>query len=187
MRSGFIAASLFALIVALFATTFAHAAPAPLVIERLARVESPDPARLVAGGYDAAFESQPYAAIVPSREHDVWYRIRLTTDWDDPRPPVLAIFDPVGCAPTFTRRRNTRQRRAASTAKKATRASRVTRSSWSCRQRCAPTRRSMCASSPSARYRAASKCATCPSIASAISSARASTCCSLRSSSRRCS
>ena len=97
VRSDWIVASWLALIVALFAATPARAEPVPLVIERLgAAVATPDPARLVAGDYDAAFEPQPYAAIVPSREHDVWYRIRLTADWNDPRPPALAIFDPVG-------------------------------------------------------------------------------------------
>jgi diguanylate cyclase (GGDEF)-like protein len=97
VRSASILASLLAVIVALFAATVACAAPAPLVVERLgATVATPDPARLVAGAYDSEFEAQPYAAIVPSREHDVWYRIRLTTDWTDPRPPALAIFDPVG-------------------------------------------------------------------------------------------
>jgi diguanylate cyclase (GGDEF)-like protein len=97
VRSGFIVATLFAWMVALFAIGPAHAAPAPLTIERLGdSVATPDPARLVAGDYDASFEPQPYAAIVPSRAHDVWYRIRLTADWNDPRPPALAIFDPVG-------------------------------------------------------------------------------------------
>jgi hypothetical protein len=69
VRSGFIVASLLAWAAAVFAAPLACAAPAPLVIERLgASVATPDPARLVAGGYDAAFEAQPYAAIVPSRE-----------------------------------------------------------------------------------------------------------------------
>lgn len=102
MRSGFAVASLLALIVAFFAALPAHAASVPIVIERLgASVETPDPARVIAGDYDTAFEAQSYAAIVPSREHDVWYRIRLTVDWNDPRPPVLAIFDPVGLETDF--------------------------------------------------------------------------------------
>ena len=97
MRSANILASLLAAVVALFATDCARAAPAPLIIEELdASVESPVPADMIAGAYDADFKAQPYAAIVPSREHDVWYRIRLSADWNNPRPPVLAVFDPVG-------------------------------------------------------------------------------------------
>ena len=56
----------------------AHAAAVPLIVEQL------DPGigavrrdRVVAGAYDASFKSQSYAAVIPSREHGVWYRIRL--------------------------------------------------------------------------------------------------------------
>ena len=97
MRSAIILGTLLAVLVAVFATDCAWAAPVPLIVEQLdASVESPAPARMVAGAYDADFQAQPYAAIVPSRQHDVWYRIRLSSDWKNPRPPVLAVFDPVG-------------------------------------------------------------------------------------------
>ena len=97
MRSAIFLASLLAAFVAVFAAAPARAAPMPLIVERMdASTESPAPARIVAGAYDEDFKPQPYAAIVPSRERDVWYRIRLASDWKDPRPPALAVFDPVG-------------------------------------------------------------------------------------------
>jgi len=87
---------LFALI-AIFATASVCAAPAPLVVERLDADPGPDAAaRLIAGAYDADFKPQAYAALIPSREHGVWYRVRLAADWSSPRPPTLAVFDPSG-------------------------------------------------------------------------------------------
>lgn len=75
----------------------AHAAAVPLIVERLEPAnDSATAERVIAGAYDAGFKAQTYAAVIPSREHDVWYRIRLSADWKNPRPPALAIFDPVG-------------------------------------------------------------------------------------------
>ena len=97
MRSAIILVSLLAVFVAIVAATPARADPVPLIVERLeAGTDSPAPERVVAGAYDADFKAQSYAAVIPSRDHGVWYRIRLSSDWTDPRPPTLAVFDPVG-------------------------------------------------------------------------------------------
>jgi diguanylate cyclase (GGDEF)-like protein len=75
----------------------AYASPAPLVVERLdAEVAADAAGQIVAGAYDSAFKAQAYAALIPSRDHGVWYRVRLSSDWSYRAPPVLAIFDPVG-------------------------------------------------------------------------------------------
>jgi diguanylate cyclase (GGDEF)-like protein len=84
-----------AVLVAFFATGAARAAAVPLVVERL-DVAAASAERVVAGAYDAEFTPQSYAVIVPSREHEVWYRIGLSADWNGPRPAVLAVFDPAG-------------------------------------------------------------------------------------------
>ena len=97
MGSARFLATLLAVLGAAFAAGAARAAPVPLIIERLdAEAGTPEPARVVAGDLDARFRAQSYAALVPSREHDVWYRIRLAADWTAPRPPAFAVFDPVG-------------------------------------------------------------------------------------------
>jgi diguanylate cyclase (GGDEF)-like protein len=74
----------------------ASAETAPLIIEKLDAAHVDSPRRVVDGAYDAAFRAQSYAAIVPSRDGDVWYRIRVAQPWTDSRPAVLAIFDPMG-------------------------------------------------------------------------------------------
>jgi diguanylate cyclase (GGDEF)-like protein len=74
----------------------ARAQPVALVVERLDRDVADTAAQVVAGAYAAEFEPQPYAAIVPAREHAVWYRIRLAADWGDSGPPLLSIADPQG-------------------------------------------------------------------------------------------
>ncbi|HEV7491699.1 MAG TPA: hypothetical protein VGO25_12880, partial [Rhodanobacteraceae bacterium] len=98
MRSfSILAACVAAAFLAAIAASSAHAAVVPLIVEQLdAARESPPAERIVAGAYDSDFTAQSYAALIPSREHAVWYRIRLSTDWTDSRPPTLAIFDPVG-------------------------------------------------------------------------------------------
>jgi len=52
--------------------------------------------RLVSGAYDGKFTAQPYAAITPSPDHAVWYRVRIASDWRIKRPPLLSIADPQG-------------------------------------------------------------------------------------------
>lgn len=84
-------------LIAVLAATAARASPVPLIVERLAADPGPDAARrIAAGAYDEAFKPQAYAALIPSREHALWYRVRLAADWNGTRPPVLAVFDPVG-------------------------------------------------------------------------------------------
>lgn len=72
-------------------------AAAPILVERL-DVDVPEraAAAVIAGQYDDDFVAQPYAAFTPSRQHGVWYRVRLVADWTAPRPPVLSVFDPQG-------------------------------------------------------------------------------------------
>jgi len=83
--------------VALLAAMPARATTVPLIVEQLdPEIGAPAADRVIAGAYDASFKAQTYAALIPSREHGVWYRIRLSEDWKDTRPPALAIFDPVG-------------------------------------------------------------------------------------------
>jgi diguanylate cyclase (GGDEF)-like protein len=97
VRSANILRSLLAAFVAVVAASPARADPVPLIVERFdAGTESPAPERVVAGAYDADFKAQSYAAVIPSRDHGVWYRIRLSADWNNPRPPTFAVFDPVG-------------------------------------------------------------------------------------------
>ena len=103
MRSAIILGLLLtSVIVAVAATRLAHADAAPLIVERLDDAAGAPPAeRIVAGELDSAFKPQSYAAVIPSRDHAVWYRIRLSEDWDKPRPPALAVFDPVGLHAAF--------------------------------------------------------------------------------------
>ena len=97
MRSAFVLAWWLAVVVASLAAMRAHAATVPLIVEQLDPEIGALPAdRVVSGSSDASFKAQTYAAIIPSRDHGVWYRIRLSENWTDSRPPVLAIFDPVG-------------------------------------------------------------------------------------------
>jgi len=82
---------------AAFVAVSARADPAPLIVERLdANAGAIAPERIVAGAYDAEFKAQAYSAVIPSRDHDVWYRVRLVNDWKNEPPPALALFDPVG-------------------------------------------------------------------------------------------
>jgi len=84
-------------LIAVLVATVAHASPVPLVVERLdADPGAAGAARIVAGARDGEFKAQAYAALIPSRDHAVWYRIRLAEDWKGTRPPVMAVFDPVG-------------------------------------------------------------------------------------------
>lgn len=73
----------------------AGGAVVPILIERL-DAEVADSTAVVAGNYDSAFVAQAYAAFTPSRQHGVWYRVRLAADWTAERPPVLSVFDPQG-------------------------------------------------------------------------------------------
>jgi diguanylate cyclase (GGDEF)-like protein len=78
-----------------FGAASVHAAA--VVIERLDHdVASGVVSRLVGGAYDAEFTVQPYAAITPSPDHAVWYRVRALSDWATPKPPLLSIADPQG-------------------------------------------------------------------------------------------
>src|SRR5690349_10968860 len=96
VRSTIVLASLL-VFVALLAAMPARATTVPLIVEELdPGIGAPAADRVIAGAYDASFKAQTYAALIPSREHGVWYRIRLSEDWKDTRPPALAIFDPVG-------------------------------------------------------------------------------------------
>lgn len=96
MRSAFVLAWLL-VFAASFAAAPARATTVPLIVEQLdPEVGAIAADRVVAGTYDAKFKPQTYAAVIPSREHGVWYRIKLSADWTDPRPPALAIFDPSG-------------------------------------------------------------------------------------------
>ena len=97
VRSAIILGLLLETALAAFAARPALAAAMPLIVEELdEKAGEPGPERVVTGAYDADFRPQTYAAVIPSREHGVWYRIHLSADWDGPRPPALALFDPVG-------------------------------------------------------------------------------------------
>ncbi|HEU4665090.1 MAG TPA: diguanylate cyclase [Dokdonella sp.] len=79
------------------------AAEAPIFVARLAHdVPHEAIARIVAAETDR-FEAEPYAALTPSRQHGVWYRVRLARDWSDSRPPVLRVSNPQGLALTVYR------------------------------------------------------------------------------------
>ena len=81
MRSAFDRALQGLVLFAAFAAWGACASPAPLVVERLdVEVAADAAAQVVAGAYDSSFKPQPYAALIPSRDHGVWYRIRLSSD-----------------------------------------------------------------------------------------------------------
>ncbi|MFC4819836.1 sensor domain-containing diguanylate cyclase [Dokdonella ginsengisoli] len=73
-----------------------------VVVERLdaPRDLAVDAAAVIAGTYDGDFVAQTYAAITPSHDHPVWYRIRLAEDWAGRDLPVLSIFDPQGLSVT---------------------------------------------------------------------------------------
>lgn len=75
----------------------AHAQSVALVVERLDR-DLPDSAaaQVVAGAYVAEFEPQVYAAILPSPEHAVWYRVRVASEWAASQSPLFTIADPQG-------------------------------------------------------------------------------------------
>lgn len=80
-----------------WAATAAIAGAVPVVVERLeGGAPNLDAARIVAGGESGRFVPEAFAAIVPSREHDVWYRLRLASDWNGGHTPVLRIADPQG-------------------------------------------------------------------------------------------
>ena len=96
MRRAILLASLWLAAVAVGTALPARAGSVPLIVERLDAGVAAPPAEIVSGAHDAEFKPQSYAAVIPSRENGVWYRIRLAADWHDERPPVLAIFDPVG-------------------------------------------------------------------------------------------
>lgn len=83
--------------VLLLASAAGHAQSTAVVVERFDPGDLVvDAAALVAGSYDDRFLAQPYAAITPSRDRPIWYRIRLTQDWAGSDPPLLSIFDPQG-------------------------------------------------------------------------------------------
>ncbi|HKE47224.1 MAG TPA: diguanylate cyclase [Rhodanobacteraceae bacterium] len=103
MRSAIILGLLLTtVLVAVCATTLAHADAVPLIVERLEVADGEVTAeRVIAGALDSEFKAQDYAALIPARDRDVWYRIRLTADWNESRPPALAVFDPVGLRADF--------------------------------------------------------------------------------------
>lgn len=75
----------------------AHAQSVALVVERLdLDVPQGRVTQLVAGTYDGAFEPQTWAAILPSPQHAIWYRVRMASDWASSRPPLFSIADPQG-------------------------------------------------------------------------------------------
>lgn len=80
------------------ATTAGAAVPSTIVVERFdPEAAAVDAADVVAGAHAADFVAEIYAAITPARDHAVWYRIRLASDWSSTsNPPVLSIFDPQG-------------------------------------------------------------------------------------------
>lgn len=98
IRSRSVAPALLCLLIATmtgFGAAAAHAAG--MVVERLDHdVASDVVARLVTGACDAEFIAQPYAAITPSPDHAVWYRVRAASDWAAKDPPLLSIADPQG-------------------------------------------------------------------------------------------
>ena len=96
MQRAIVITGLSIILLAAFAAAPARAGGVPLIVERLDGADSAQPAEIVSGALDAGFRAQDYAALIPSREHAVWYRIRLVSDWDNARPPALAVFDPVG-------------------------------------------------------------------------------------------
>jgi diguanylate cyclase (GGDEF)-like protein len=71
----------------------------PIVIERL-DVDAPANAaqQVIEGPLRTRFKNEQYAAITPSRQHGVWYRVHLLENWTAQRPPVLIISDPHGLA-----------------------------------------------------------------------------------------
>ncbi|MEO6690652.1 MAG: diguanylate cyclase [Dokdonella sp.] len=75
----------------------AHAQSVALLVERLGR-DVPDSAtaQVVAGAYVAEFEPQAYAAIIPSPDHAVWYRVRVASEWAARQSPLFSIADPQG-------------------------------------------------------------------------------------------
>ena len=79
-------------------TASAYAAlSTPLMVDRLDSGEAATPAaEVVAGTFNAQFVAQPYAAITPSHDHEIWYRLHLMHDWTSTRPPLLNIIDPQG-------------------------------------------------------------------------------------------
>lgn len=90
-------ALLWLLIVATISFGAASVHAAALVIERLDHdVASGVVPRLVTGAYDGEFIAQQYAAITPSPDHAVWYRVRMATDWAAKAPPLLSVADPQG-------------------------------------------------------------------------------------------
>lgn len=73
------------------------AGPVPIIVDRLDRNGAEaTAAQVVAETYDGEFVATPYAAITPSGDHSVWYRLRLTHDWNAERPPLLSTLDPQG-------------------------------------------------------------------------------------------
>ena len=95
-------------LVLLWMASAVAADPAPIIVDRLDRGGAEASAeQVVTGTHDDEFEAQPYAAITPSPVHSVWYRLRLTRDWNAQRPPLLSILDPQGLqvdvyvAPTY--------------------------------------------------------------------------------------
>jgi len=90
--------SLFALILLLVC---ACVRAEPVVVERFdPGNEAVTAAAIVGGSHAGDFVAQPYAAITPSRERSLWYRLRLAQDWSGSRPPLLSIADPQGLVVT---------------------------------------------------------------------------------------
>ncbi|MFI4969750.1 MAG: diguanylate cyclase [Lysobacterales bacterium] len=85
------------LLASLLVACSAWAQSVPIVVKRLDRdVPAAEAVQATAGGCAADFVTQPYAAITPSREHAVWYCLRLPTDWNQEHSPLLSISDPQG-------------------------------------------------------------------------------------------
>jgi diguanylate cyclase (GGDEF)-like protein len=69
----------------------------PIEVDRLdANLPASAIEELRAGRHDAGFRPQAYAALEPSPDAAVWYRIRPVGTWTSPYSPVLRVFDPQG-------------------------------------------------------------------------------------------
>lgn len=89
-----------AIFLLLLAGGLAHADGVPIVMERLANDGATDAQAIVSGARDTQFRPEAYAAITPQPDRESWYRVRLASDWDGERPPLLSISDPQGLVVT---------------------------------------------------------------------------------------
>lgn len=86
-----------ALVLMLLAWSGCAVAAVPIEVDRLAANLPPSAIDDIrAGRHDAGFRPQAYAALVPSPDAAVWYRIRPVGAWTAAYSPVLRVFDPQG-------------------------------------------------------------------------------------------